>query len=190
MKQICQQFQTSFEQDWLEKPDLEVLLSKDDHWKMCDDCGQFVQSYRLLISRLDASNDAAPQPDFGRMRTGVWSTIDRSKKQSSWVSRLIKPVILAPAAVVIIAIAVFVFLLQNGKQTIDLNNEYFATVDSVATADYPSEQELQDMFNSEFENSVDDYIIQNSSYTAIQQYFSTMDTDWNQVLQSLANQQI
>lgn len=190
MKQRCHQFRANFEKRWIENPDLGSLLSNDDHWKSCEECEKFVHSYQELTARLDRSKDAVPLPDFGEFRVNVWREIEQKEQRQAWLPRLVKPVIFAPAAVVVIAIILFVFFQQSGNYTLDFSTEYFATVDSVATADYPSEQELQDMFDSEFENSVDNYIIKNTSYTTIEQYFSNINEDWSQVLESLADQQI
>jgi|GEM_PF-6387125 len=190
MKPLCHQFRANFEKQWIDNPDLETLLSKDDHWRSCGECEQFVQSYQELSTRLDRSKEAIPLPDFAELRMNVWSELEQKEQRQAWLPRLVKPVVFAPAAVVVIAIILFGFFQQSGNYTLDFSNEYFATVDSVATADYPSEQELQDMFDSEFENSVDNYIIENTSYTTIEQYFSNINEDWSQVLASLADQQI
>jgi len=190
MNQICHQFRADFETRWIETPKIDSILSRDDHWESCEECAEFVQSYQELTVRLDRSKDTIALPDFGEIRMNIWNEIEQKEERRNWLPRLVKPMVLAPAAIVVIALVMFVFLQQTGNPALDISNEYFATVDSVATAEYPSEQELQDMFDTEFENSVDNYIIKNTSYTTIEQYFSNIDEDWSQVLASLADQQI
>ena len=191
MTEICQTFQNRFEGRWTENPDLERLLGQDEHWKSCPDCAEFVESYRRLAQRMDLPNEAIMTPDWHQLRMDVWSEIDRRNERRSLPARLLRPVIVAPAAVVVIALIVLTFIRQPSEQPVTRGDErLLAEVDSSLTAEYPSDQELQEYIEMEFAGGVETYFIEQTSYSAIEEYFSAADEDWGQVLASLAEQQI
>lgn len=189
MNHACVTFRNQFEKGWNEQPNVKLLLGKYPHWEICADCNKYIQSYRKLDRVFDA--EQIPEPDWVKVRMNVWAEIDQRTERQSWMQHWIKPVVLAPVATAVAAFMMFIAFQYSGANRPGISPDFiFAQVDSTVTADYPTDQEIQEYFDNEFSGGVDSYLIENASYSTIDEYFSSADDNWGQVLQSLAEQQI
>lgn len=192
MRKRCEQFRNSLIDCWDEDDSVQGCLEESDHYKHCPACQQYVEEFLESIGILGEYRESIlSRPDFNIMRANVWEQIEERQHTPAVIRNILRPAILAPVFVVFVALIGWWVIPEHPEQTqgFELDEAmYLSAVREVDPVSLP-EEVLQSAIEDDMRYSVYEYLMQSGSYTALQEAYYSED-EWNQILQSLAEQQM
>lgn len=191
MKRPCRTFQERFISAWDAGENPDARLTTDAHYPSCQHCQDFVAAFGELEQTYPQQEINPPAPNFHAIRAGVWQEIDRREAKSGVLTSLLRPAILAPVMVILLAVA-SVWLLQNPdtqtNRAVSDDALYDVAVETLSPEDYPS-QTITQLTNNELSTTLESYVLQTEDYESIQELYGTQD-DWETILADVSARQL
>jgi len=191
MKKLCQNFREELISHWDSTGEISASLTESKHMQRCDECREFLAEFGTFSTTLEESKSSPVQLNTAKFRANVWEEIDRRTTSTGLWQQVFRPAVLAPVLAILIAVSLYWLWPENGKspeQRMDQKILYSYAVDVLEPSDLP-ESTIELVAQSEFDESIKEYMLQQENYSVIQEIYESEDV-WTQVLTELNTMQL